>query len=256
MRICLAYCRKEWQEQIRSGRMLILGILFFLFGVMNPAVAKLTPWLLEAMADSMAESGMIVTSVSVDALTSWTQFYKNIPMALIVFILIQSSVFTREYGEGTLIVPLTKGLARWNVVLGKAGTLLVTWTAGYWLCYGVTFGYNAWFWDNAIAQNLLFSAFCWWLFGVWTVMLTVLYSVLASANAAVLCGVGATVLAGYLVTLFPKLASYSPAYLMNAGALMMGTASPGDYTAAVLVTLGWSLLCMAVSIPVFNRKQL
>lgn len=256
MRSCMAFLGKEWREYIRSGRALLLLILFILFGIMNPAVAKLTPWLLEMMADSMAESGMVVTAVSVDAFTSWTQFFKNIPMALIVFVLLQSGSFTREYDAGTLVVPLTKGLSRSTVVLVKTALAALLWTVGYWLCFAVTYGYNAWFWDNTVVQNLLFSCVCWWLFGLWTVMLTVLFSVLASSGAAVLGGVGAVVVGMYLLTLFPQTASYSPAFLLNASALMMGAEQPSAYTAAILVTLGESVLSPAVSIPIFHRRQI
>lgn len=53
MKSLLAFMKKEWMEQVRSGRLLILVIIFILLGIMNPAVAKLTPWLLEMMADSL-----------------------------------------------------------------------------------------------------------------------------------------------------------------------------------------------------------
>ena len=89
MRTLFAFMKKEWLEQIRSGRLIILTILFVLLGIMNPAIAKLTPWMLEVLADSLAESGMTVTTVTVDAMTSWTQFFKNIPMGLIAFILLE-----------------------------------------------------------------------------------------------------------------------------------------------------------------------
>ena len=82
MKSFLAFMKKEITEQIRSGKLTILAMLFILFGIMNPAVAKLTPWLLEVMADSMAESGMTVTVVSITAMDSWVQFFKNIPMQL------------------------------------------------------------------------------------------------------------------------------------------------------------------------------
>ena len=98
MKSLIAFIKKEFTEQLRSGRLMILGLLFVLFGIMNPAVAKLTPWLLEAMADSMEESGMIITAVEVDAMTSWVQFFKNVPMALIAFVLITGNAFTKEYG--------------------------------------------------------------------------------------------------------------------------------------------------------------
>ena len=37
MKVMLAFARKEFTEQLRSGRMLILIILFVILGVMNPA---------------------------------------------------------------------------------------------------------------------------------------------------------------------------------------------------------------------------
>ena len=106
MKSLFAFMKKEWLETVRSGKIVILVILFVLFGIMNPAVAKLTPWLMETLADSLAEAGMIVTAVQVDALTSWTQFFKNIPIGLIAFVLIYSNTFTKEYQSGTLVLML------------------------------------------------------------------------------------------------------------------------------------------------------
>ncbi|MBQ8311537.1 MAG: ABC transporter permease, partial [Clostridia bacterium] len=71
MNTLFAFFKKEWMEQVRTGRALILGIVFVLLGMMNPAIAKLTPWMLELMAESMAEIGMSTTAVAVDAMTSW-----------------------------------------------------------------------------------------------------------------------------------------------------------------------------------------
>lgn len=55
MRAFLAFMKKEWMEQVRSSRLVILTIMFVLFGIMNPAIAKLTPWLFEVMAESLEE---------------------------------------------------------------------------------------------------------------------------------------------------------------------------------------------------------
>ena len=157
MKSLLAFIEKEMMEQLRTGKFLIMVLLFVLFGIMNPAVAKLTPWLLETMSDSLAESGMSITVATVSAMDSWMQFFKNIPMALIAFVLLESSIFTKEYQRGTLILSLTKGLRRYKIVVSKAVVLIVLWTAAYWLCFGITYGYNAYFWDNAVAKNLAFS---------------------------------------------------------------------------------------------------
>ena len=243
-------------EQVRSGRLLILLILFTLFGIMNPAIAKLTPWMLETLSDSLAENGMTVTTVTVDALTSWTQFYKNVPMALIAFILLESAIFTKEYQAGTLVLTLTKGLHRYKVVVAKTAVLLFLWSAGYWLCFGITYGYNAYFWDNEIAKNLMLSVISWWLFGVWTVILTVLFSVIARSGSTVLLGTGGMCLAAYLLGLLPKLKEYVPTMLMNGTQLIYGTNAADDYTTAIIITIVLCILCFGASIPLFNKKQL
>jgi ABC-2 type transport system permease protein len=219
-------------------------------------VAKLTPWLLETLADSLEESGMIVTDVKVSAMDSWVQFFKNMPIGLIVFILLESGIFTREFSTGTLVLSLTKGLERYKVVISKTVVLAVLWTVGYWMCFGITYGYNAYFWDNSVAQNLLLSVVCWWLFGMLTIALVTLFSTFANSNTGVLCGTGGVVLASYLLGLLPKCSRYLPTFLMDGNSLIYGMAQAEDYTAAIAVTAVAGVVCFAVSIPVFNKKQI
>lgn len=256
MRSFFSFFKKELLESLRSGKLLLLAILFLTFGIMNPAIAKLTPWMLELMADSLAESGMTVTEVSVDALTSWTQFFKNIPMALIAFLLLYASAFTREYESGTLVLLLTRGLARWKVVLAKALTLIGFWSAGYWLCFAVTYCYNAYFWDNSIAVGLAPAVTLWWLFGVWTLCLLVFFSTLSKSSSGVLLGTGGTVLAAYLVGLFPKLTDHTPAALMSGMPLLVGTKSVSDYALAVAICLALSVICLVGAVLQMQRRQI
>ena len=256
MRSLLAFTKKEITEQARTGKLLFLCILFVLFGIMNPAVAKLTPWLMEQMADSLADMGMNITEVTVTAMDSWVQFFKNTPMALIAFVLLESSIFTKEYRSGTLILSLTKGLARYKVVVSKTVVLTVLWTAGYWLCYGITYAYNAYYWDNAVAQSLAFSAVAWWIFGLWVIALMVLFSSLSSANTGGLVGTGGVVLASYLLAMIPKITKYLPTMLTDGNSLIYGLKEPADYTAALTVACVTAAASFAVSLTLFNKKQL
>ena len=256
MRTLFAFMKKEWLEQVRSGRLIILTILFVLLGIMNPAIAKLTPWMLEVLADSLAESGMTVTTVTVDAMTSWIQFFKNIPMGLIAFILLESSIFTKEYQSGTLVLALTKGLERYKVVLSKSVILTVLWSGCYWLCFVITYGYNAYFWDNGVVKNLIFAVNCWWLLGLWTVTLTVFFSAAAKSNTGVLAGTGGVFLVGYLVGLLPKVKEYVPSMLMNAVSLLSGSEGAGLLKRAVAVTVVLCILAVIASIPILNKKKL
>ena len=256
MRSFLALLKKEFLEGIRTRRLLILCVLFVLFGIMNPAVAKLTPWIIELTSESLASAGMSVGEVTVDALTSWTQFFKNIPMALIIFLLMYSSIFTGEYQSGSLILILTKGVSRYKIVLSKALVLFLLWTGGYWLCYGVTYAYTAYYWDQSIMQNLAPAVVNWWLFGVWTICLSLFFSVVSKSYTTVLCGTGGCVLACSLLGQIYKLRTYTPTVLTNSMALLLGAEEPDNLLPALLITVGTSLLCVVASIPIFNKKQL
>lgn len=250
-----AFAKKEWLEQLRSGRLLLLLLIFLLLGVMSPAVAKFTPWLVEVLAEDLAESGMTVGAVTVDAMTSWAQFDKNIPLGLIVFVLLQGAVFTREYQAGTLILPLTRGLGRAQIVLAKTLLLALLWTLCYWLCFVVTWGYTAYYWDNSIVQHLTAAAVCWWLLGLWAVSMIALCSALLPSQGGVLLGVGGGFLAAYLLGLLPKLSVWSPSALMHPALLLRGVETPADCGRAMVVTILLCILSVAASIPLLRRRQ-
>lgn len=256
MNAFIAFTKKEWLETIRSGKLVILTVLFLLFGIMNPAIAKLTPWMMELMSESLSGTGLIVTQIQVDALVSWTQFFKNIPIALIAFILIYSGIFTREYQSGTLVLVLTKGLSRSKAVLAKTALMLAVWSFCYWLCFGVTYGYNMYFWDNKIACNLLAAVGCWWLFGVWIISLTVFFSTVFENTAGVLAGIGSTALAAYVLGIFPSVKEYTPAKLLNASILLTGATEPAAYGKAVILTVVLSAGAIVGGIALMNRRHI
>lgn len=256
MRSLIAFVKKELIEQIRTGKLLIMGILFILFGIMNPAIAMLTPWLLETFADSMQSSGLVVTATTVTALDSWMQFYKNVPMLLIAFVLFEGNIFTKEYESGTLILSLTKGLKRYKVVASKALVLVMLWTVGYWMCFGITYGYNAYYWDNSVANNLMFSVVCWWIFGLWVISLMILFSVMTNSNAGVLTSTGGVVLGAYMISMVPKIAEYLPTMLAGSGSLIYGVTEVKMYYVSISLAVITGIMCICASIPVFNKKKL
>ena len=248
MKPLLAFIKKEYLEAARTGKITILALLFVLFGILNPAIAKMTPWIMEMLSDTLAEDGLIFTDIQVDALTSWTQFF--------AFVLIFSDIFTKEYKSGTLLLVLTKGLSRYKVVLAKTALLLSLWTVGYGIYFVITYGYNAYFWDNGIANNLFFSVAIWWLFGAWVICLIVLFSSLLQNNTGVALCIGGTVLLVYLLSVIPKVKAYSPIALMNTNSLLMGEAEMDAYMKAIVIAVFLCIVCVAVSIPVINKRQL
>lgn len=255
MRQLTAFMRKEWMEQIRTSRFWILLILFVLFGIMNPAIAKLTPWLFEMMAEAMEEQGLIVQEVEVTALTSWGQYYKNISMMLIVMVIMSSGVLTSEYQKGTLINMLTKGLPRWKVLAAKGIVQFLVWSICYWISYGITYVYTEYYWDNSIAKHCFTAAFWAYLLGVWLIALIFLGSSLMENNMSVLLLVGVIFAVCYLGSVVPDAAPYMPTKLMETGNLLTEAAKLEDFTKSLIVTGISSVVAFVGAVIGFNKKM-
>ena len=132
MRGYIAFFKKEWLEAVRSYRLAILLIAFAIFGIMNPLIAKLTPYLLE----NLMPEGISIQISEPTAIDSWMQFFKNIPqMGTIVILLMFSGLFANELQKQTLVPFLTKGLSRAQVILSKLSISYVLWTISYFLSF-------------------------------------------------------------------------------------------------------------------------
>ena len=256
MKPFLAFIRKEIAEQLRAGRLVILGVIFVLLGVMNPAVAKLTPWLMKMMADSLAEAGMTVAAAEPTAADSWAQFFKNMPMGLIAFVLVEFGIFTREYESGTLVLSLTKGLSRRSVVIAKAAVLGAVWSLCFWLSTGVTWAYTEYFWDCQALRSLPAALLCWWLFGLWIQALTVFFSAVSRSGTGVLAGTGGAVFLCLLLGMIPRVGRYLPTALTEGYPVILGAAETDVFTAPALIAAAVSAACVGAALAVFNRRQI
>lgn len=256
MRQWTAFMKKEMRELFRSGRLVVLLLLFCLFGVMNPAIAKLTPWMMELFSKQFEESGMVLSTVEVTAMTAWMQFYKNMPMMLIVLIIMFGGTVVGELQKGALIPVVAKGMKRQRILGAKAFTAAIVWTGGYFLSFAITYVYSAYFWDNGIAAHLFFGALCFWLFGLWLLSVIFAASGFACSAAAVILTVGVGFMAVYILGFIPAVKPYTPAYLLETMPLLMGETAAGSYTVVLCVTAGLIVFNMFAGIWLFNRRQL
>lgn len=255
MKQLVAFIQKEFMEIVRNSKLLICGIIFALLGIMNPAIAKLTPWIIE-MYSNTSSSGIVFQKVEVTALTSWEQFYKNMPIAFIVFVLMFSGIVASELQKGTLINIVTKGMSRWKIMISKFVMMLVLWTGVYFLSYVITYFYNAFYWDNSIAKHIFFAVFCFYLFGVWLISLIILVSAFADNSTTVSLGVGGGFIVSYLLGMVPKLQDYLPTKLMDSLILIVGQAEPGEYVPAIIIVLCLIIANIVLGIIFFNKKNL
>lgn len=255
MKQFLAFTKKEWVENWRTGRIIFFVSLTIIFGIMNPLIAKLTPYLVQSMAENLEQVGMKLGEIKVDAFTSWGQFYKNLPMLLLLFLLFFSTTLTNEYQKGTLIVLLTKGMPRWKIYFNKWLVSVFFWTISYWGCYFITYIYTDFYWDNSIVFQLGTKSFYYYLWGVWLYSLFLFFSSFISSSSFVLVSGGGSVVGLYLFEMFSKSANYSPLYLTRGSKVLGDTIELSDYFPALVVTSLTIVFFLIAGTLIFNKKE-
>lgn len=256
MKPMISFIKKEFIAQLRSKKVMILALVFAFIGITNPIIAKLTPWILKIASDTLEGSGISIGEIEVTALDSWLQFFSNLSIVLIVFVVLQSNIFTKEYSKGTLILVLTKGFERVKVVISKLFVMIVLWTICYLICFASTYLINIFLWDNSLAKSLVFAVFIWWFFGVFVLFLITLFSCMFNSNIGVLGLTGGVVLVLYVVSFITKVKRFIPMILTEGANIVYGLQKPSYYLIALCITLLLMALSLLLSIINFNKKKL
>lgn len=249
-----ALWKKELMEATRTHKLTVLGLVFVLFGIMNPLIAKLTP---EIIARFLPE-GMTMTIPTPSAMDAWAQFFKNVPqMGLIVLVILFSGVMAGEFSRGTLVQPLTKGLSRRAVICAKFLSRTLFWTAAYLVCFAVTWAYTAYFWPEEAISNLPMAVLGLWAFGVLLLAALMLSGVFWKSNYGCLLLVGLFVALMAILNIVPAIAEYNPILLASGGMnLLSGALTASDYAAPLVVSLGLIVLFVAGAMLFFDRKAI
>ena len=250
----IAFIKKEYLEQIRTYRMLIMISTFFLFGMMSPLLAKLMPEIISGMD----MQGVIITVPPATVMDSYGQFFKNMnQMGLVVVLLVFGGILSNELIRGTLINMLSKGLGRHTVILAKYIAALTLWTVSYLLSCVVNQAYTAYLFDTTSVKNLIFSLFCQWMFGAFILALVFLSSTLTGGNfgGLILTAVFLGVL--LILNVFPEMKEFNPVYLSSHNVeLLAGSLSPNDVMLPLWITVVLTVGSIWTSIALFAKKKL
>lgn len=255
MKSYIAFVKKEFLEQARTYKLLILGMVFLLLGMMNPLTAKFMP---ELLSEFMPE-GMHIELAPPSIMDSWVQFFKNVTqMGLIVLVILFSTAMAGELSKGTLIPILTKGLPRRTVILAKFTALSITWTGIYVMCFGVSHLYTIYFWKESIDMGRLMVAVGGvWLFGVLLIASTLLGGVLSANSYGSLLFTGLFVVIQFLLGMNPKIGEKLPTVLVSQNmSLLYESVECVDFVMPAVLALGCIVVFIVLTIQIFNKKNL
>lgn len=248
----IAFIKKEFTENMKNYRFLILFAVFLIFGIMSAFLAKFTPEILSALAADME-----MTSEPV-ALDAWKQFYKNISgVGFSAFIILFGSCLSNEYSKGTLVLMVTKGLSRKAVILAKYTVAAALMTISYWIGYAATYGYTALLWNDNHLSNVAFAAVSLWIVGFLYLSILMIGCVIFRQTFTSILFTGGIVAIISLFGMIEPIAKFNPFILTSKNInLISGEAVPAEFMIPAVISIALSILGVLIAIRLFNKKQL
>lgn len=248
----LAFLKKEFAENVKNYRFLILLAVFLVFSIMSAFLAKFTPEILSALTPDME------MTAEPSALDAWKQFFKNISgVGFSAFIILFGSCLSHEYSKGTLVLMVTRGLSRKAVILAKYTAAAALMTISYWIGYAAAYGYTSFLWGDSSLSNVPLAAAALWLAGFLYLSILMLGCVIfRQAFTSILFTGGVVALISLLGAIKP-LAKFTPFLLTSKNVdLISGEAVPAEFMIPALLTVVLSVFGLLTAIRLFNKKQL
>ena len=254
MNAFIAFTKKELTESWRTYRLAVLAAVFLLLGLMSPFIAKVMPEMLSGMD---LGGGMTITVPEPTAMDSWIQFFSNVgQIGMLALIITFSGITANELSRGTLVNLLTKGMKRHTVVFSKFLTASVLWTGCYLLCLVVCFAYTEYFWPAGVLENAFLSFFAPWLFGEFLLSLLVFGGILFGTFYGSLLSCFGVIIVLSSLNIIPNVQRYNPVVLAaDTLNLLNAQKDLADFAPAIIICALTTVLLLAASVAVFNKKQ-
>ncbi|MBC8263308.1 MAG: ABC transporter permease subunit [Anaerolineales bacterium] len=249
----LAALRKEWLEQWRTHRLLTVGVVLAVFGLLSPLIAKYTPEIIKLIPNGEAIAQLIPTPTAMDAVT---QYIKNIgQFGVILALLLTMGAVAQEKDKGTAAMMLVKPLPRATFLVAKFTALALMFTVAIALA-GAACYYYTWLLFGALnAPRWLALNGLMLLLVLVHVALTLFCSVAAKSQAAAgglaLC----LLFILWLIGSIPGLGEYLPGQLIAwGGGLMAGQVEA--FWPALWVSMGIIVVALMGAMFIFERQEL
>ncbi|MEO8452477.1 MAG: ABC transporter permease [Gemmatimonadota bacterium] len=253
MSVFLVTLRKELMEQRRTHRLLVVGVVLIVFGLLSPLAARYTPEMIKLLPNGAAMAQLIPRPTIMDAVG---QYLKNVSQfGVVLALLVTMGAVAQEKDRGTAAVMLVKPLPRATFLVAKFAALAVTFSLSLLGSALAAYYYtmllfhapdpSRWLALNALALVYIMVH----------VAITLLCSVIAKSQAAA-GGIAFAVIAAMgLIGTIPGFGEYLPGQLLGwAGGLLSDT--PTAYWPALGVTLAIIAVSLAGAWWLFERQEL
>ena len=245
---------KELLQQWRTKRVIVVGAVFLLFGLMSPLLAKFTPQMLTMVEGTEQFADLIPEPTTADSLV---QYVKNLTQfGFILAILLGMGAVAGEKERGTAAMILSKPLPRWAFLLSKFVAQGVVYFVALLLGTLGAYYYTLVLFEPLALGPFLFGGMLLWLWALVFTAVTLLGSTVgkSTGGAAGLALLGAVVL--LILGSIPPVGQFFPSALVGwAGQLGLPGEVPFNGTAlsanGVLI-----LVFLVTAVALFERQEI
>jgi len=249
----LVSLRKEFLEQWRSRRLLIVAVVFVLFGLSSPLLAKMMPEFFRLMPQGDQIAKLIPPPSLADSVG---QYVKNLSQfGILLAILLAMGAVSQEKERGTAALILVKPMTRGAFLLGKFAAISLSFLiavalAGLGAYYYTVLLFEAPPLGGWVALNLLLVLVC-----LVYVAITLCFSAIARSQVAAAAGGFGAMLILSLAGSLPAIGSRLPHELINWGSRLALGGSQASWTALAAALL-LVVLPLGLGWLSFSRQEL
>ncbi len=162
-----------------------------------------------------------------------------------------------EYSKGTLLLLVTKGLARPAVILTKYTVAAVSMTVSFWVSFVGAYGYTDHLWPDTSLSYIVPSAFFMWMIGFLYLSILILGCVLFKQTFTSILFTGGIVALFSIFSMVRPLSALNPIVLASRNVdLISGKISITEFTVPFIISVVLSVVFLVAAISAFNKKQL
>jgi len=233
--------RKEIKEQFCTKKIIIVAIVFLIFGMLSPVMIKYLPEIINSMSDT---GGLVIEMpdpVSNDAIVSYASNISQ--FGVLMAVLLAMGAIAKEIENGTAAILLSKPVSRLSFIVAKLVSEWLNILLGLLLGSLVCLGYTYILWGDANALGFTSQMLLMTVFLAFCLSVTLFFSSLVKSQIAA-GGLAITViLITSMLSAVPKVVHFLPGGLISWGnQLVLGTPGGAEWGALAisvgLVALG------------------
>jgi len=259
MRIAWIMFKKEWTENYKKSRFIVMTAVLLLFGIMSPLTAKYLPEILKMImgsAEEVAKLGILIPTPSIQ--DSYVQYFKNLTqMGIFIQILIFMGLVSEEKFKGTVVLVLTKAVPRATFLIAKFVAACMVLLISLFVSSIGFYYYTYLLFGEMPGIGTFVGILMYLLFSVFILSFTLLASTISKSVAiSALISIGGYFLLS-IISLLPKISDFFPMKLTDAAyQISMGVSQANDFSKAIIVTCLGIVGLLAISIISFQRQEL